>query len=150
MFFAWKTAEYSIAVSWNEFAEIFGGGKLPGNMWAPPIIGSSDDMAGILWLAASFLFITLIPKAVDITKMLIMGAKFDLGSAIGEAAGAFGVLPMAQKTGGQFISDQIYNPRADSDIIRTLKGKWDNRANSKYSREIDSRLDGIAKGPKVT
>lgn len=94
------------------------------NLWAPPILGSSADMAGILWLAVSFTFITMIPKAVDIMKMLVMGAKFDFGSAIGEAMGAFGILPMAQKVGGEFVQNNLYNPRDGKGVIPTLWSKY--------------------------
>jgi len=83
MFLAWKTLFASMAASLGQFTQIFGTKQQ--NLWAPPILGSSEDMAGILWLAVSFTFITMIPKAVDIMKMLIMGQKFDFGTAIGEA-----------------------------------------------------------------
>lgn len=133
MFLAAATLQASFVASFGQIGQgitsIFGG--IDGtNLWAPPILGSSADMAGILWLAMSFVFITMIPKAVDIMKMLVMGAKFDFGSAIGEAAGAFGILPTAQKAGGQFVSDQIYNPRGDNDMLRTVQGWWRNRSSA--------------------
>lgn len=83
MFLAWKTLGASMSASLGQFTQIFGAKQQ--NLWAPPILGSSEDMAGIIWLAVSFTFITMIPKAVDIMKMLIMGQKFDFGTAIGEA-----------------------------------------------------------------
>lgn len=55
------------------------------NLWAPPILGTSSDLSALIWLAMSFIIITMIPKTVDIMKMLIMGAKFDFGTAMGEA-----------------------------------------------------------------
>jgi hypothetical protein len=84
MYLAINTLNASLSASWGqlwEFTGLMGQTKL----WAPPILGSSADMAGLLWLAVSFTFMTMIPKAVDIMKMLVMGAKFDFGSAIGEA-----------------------------------------------------------------
>ena len=56
-------------------------------LWAPEIIGFSESVSGIILLLMSFTMITLIPKAVDIMKMLIMGEKFAFGTAIGEAMG---------------------------------------------------------------
>lgn len=83
MFLAWKTLYASMAASLGQFTQIFGAPNQ--NLWTPPILGSSADMAGVLWLAVSFMFIVMIPKAVDIMKMLIMGEKFTFGTAIGEA-----------------------------------------------------------------
>lgn len=89
LFLANKTLMASMAASVGQsifapLAELFGLSEQQ-NLWAPPILGSSADMSGILWLAVSFTFITMIPKAVDIMKMLVMGAKFDFGTAMGEA-----------------------------------------------------------------
>lgn len=88
MFLAARTAAFSLTVSANEITELVGwniSSNLPGNMWAPPILGSSDDMVGIIWLLVSFTFIVMIPKVVDVLKMMIMGEKFAFGTAIGEA-----------------------------------------------------------------
>ena len=87
LYLAMMTVINSMTVSFAEIGEVFGISD-PGSMWAPPIIGSADDMAGLLWLALSFMFIVMIPKAVDIMKMLIMGEKFAFGTAVGEAFGA--------------------------------------------------------------
>jgi len=88
LFLAWKTLIASMNASFGQLAQnLFPGDNPAQDLWAPPILGSSDDMAGILWLAVSFTFITMIPKAVDIMKMLVMGAKFDFGTAMGEALG---------------------------------------------------------------
>ncbi len=95
MFLAVKTLVASFSASTGQLFH-----TMDGTLWSPPILGSSEDMAGILWLGVSFMFITMIPKAVDILKMLIMGAKFDFGSAIGEAmtpAKAVGALYSGQK-----------------------------------------------------
>lgn len=127
MFLAIKTLMASFSASTGQLFH-----TMDGTLWSPPILGSSEDMAGILWLAVSFMFITMIPKAVDIMKMLVMGAKFDFGSAIGEAVGAFGILPTAQKAVGGWVSDKIYNPRLtqpdQTDLIHTLWGRFRGRA----------------------
>lgn len=88
MFLAWKTLYASMAASLGQVTQLFGAQQQ--NLWAPPILGSSADMAGVLWLAISFTFILMIPKAVDIMKMLIMGQKFS-GIGIGEAIGPVGI-----------------------------------------------------------
>lgn len=102
MFLAWQTLTASVVASIGQsvFAQL-GIITMPHqNLWAPPILGSSADMAGILWLAVSFTFITMIPKAVDIMKMLVMGAKFDFGSAMGEA------MAPVKMVGGPIVSSQ--------------------------------------------
>ena len=53
-------------------------------LWSPPIIGDAESMTAVIWIVMSFVFVSMIPKAVDIMKMLIMNGKFDFGSAIGE------------------------------------------------------------------
>lgn len=133
MFLAWKTLFASMAASIGQVTQIFGAQQQ--NLWAPPILGSSEDMAGILWLAVSFVFITMIPKAVDIMKMLVMGAKFDFGSAIGEAAGAFGILPTAQKAVQGIFSDigQTYMTQRFGSIGGNKK-------------EVLDRLDSVTTG----
>lgn len=96
MFLAIKTLMASFAASTGQFLHY-----ADGTLWTPPILGSSEDMAGILWLAVSFVFITMIPKAVDIMKMFVMGAKFDFGNAIGEAAQPLtGALRLSSAVGG--------------------------------------------------
>lgn len=58
--------------------------------WTPGIIGGSvgnGSMTGVIFLAISFMMITLIPKVPDMLKGLLLGEKFDFGSAIGEATG---------------------------------------------------------------
>jgi len=94
-------ASRTLAAAW---VASFGQGEPKQNLWAPPILGSSGDMAGIIWLAVSFMFITLIPKAVDIMKMAIMGTKFEYGTAIGEAMAPIqGPLKFASGAGQEAI-----------------------------------------------
>lgn len=81
-------------------------GLIAGNLWSPPFLGSGAEITPLIFALMSFGIIVSIPKAADIMKMLIMGAKFDYGSAIGEAMGAFGILPTAQKMGGAAVADQ--------------------------------------------
>jgi hypothetical protein len=99
-------------------------GFLPGTLWSPPFLGSGAEITPLIFALMSFGIIVAIPKASDILKMLIMGAKFDYGTAIGEAVGAFGILPMAQKAGGQFVSDKLYNPKDNKGAIPTLWSKY--------------------------
>ncbi|EKE06418.1 MAG: hypothetical protein ACD_19C00014G0032 [uncultured bacterium] len=132
MFLALKTLVASFAASTGQsvFAQL---GLLDWmldssqqSLWTPPILGSAEDMAGILWLAVSFMFITMIPKAVDIMKMLVMGAKFDFGSAMGEAMGAFGILPTAQKMGGAAVADMAGYKGYEALSQVAQKRGWDN------------------------
>lgn len=131
MFLAAATLNASFVASFGQMGQgltsIFGG--INGtSLWAPPILGSSADMAGILWLAVSFTFITMIPKAVDIMKMLVMGAKFDFGSAIGEAAqpvgmyGKYAASQMGKGTEGSLPWPLNQIPQAEY-WWRTSKGK---------------------------
>lgn len=75
-------------------------------LWVPEILGFGQTTSGFLVLLMSFGIIAAVPKVPDILKMLFLGGKFDYGSAIGEAMGAFGILPTAQKMGGTAIADQ--------------------------------------------
>lgn len=90
MYLAWRTLIHSFAVSMDatilgEFFSGFGAPNIPSRLWSPEIIGSTASMSGLLWIAVSFTLITLIPKAIDIMKAAIMGERFALGTAIGEA-----------------------------------------------------------------
>lgn len=69
----------------NAFLIPFGGPIGSGIAWVPSIIGSADKIIPFFFMIASFGLIVAIPKVVDILKMAIMGAKFDFGSAMGEA-----------------------------------------------------------------
>lgn len=81
---AWSTLWTSYAQAWRDLAR---GWWLPDSqLWAPGIIGSAADMAGIIWLAISFGIIVLIPKVPELLKSMIMGEKF-AGTGIGEALG---------------------------------------------------------------
>lgn len=57
-----------------------------GSAWSPPMTAGANGLA-ILWLGASFVILTLIPKSADIIKGLISGKPFAYGTAIGEAMG---------------------------------------------------------------
>lgn len=57
-----------------------------GSTWSPPMTVGANGLA-ILWLGASFVILTLIPKTADIIKGLISGKPFAYGTAIGEAMG---------------------------------------------------------------
>lgn len=136
MFLALKTLVASFAASTGQsvFAQL---GLLDWmldsseqSLWTPPILGSAEDMAGILWLAVSFMFVTMIPKAVDIMKMLVMGAKFDFGSAIGEAtqpitgalraSSAVADIGKAWSTSWGFKINK--NPKIDASAINNSQG----------------------------
>ncbi|WKZ25365.1 MAG: hypothetical protein QY322_03155 [bacterium] len=136
LFLAVKTLNASFAASWGQLWE-FTGAMSNTNLWAPPILGSSADMAGVLWIAVSFVFITMVPKAVDIMKMLVMGAKFDFGSAIGEAMAP---IDMVRKSApGRAVSDiataegavKAMNSRAAEWVARKVgyRGEWDDAVN---------------------
>ena len=67
----------------------FGGSFGSGIAWVPSIIGSADKIIPFFFMIASFGLIVAIPKVVDILKFAIMNAKFDFGTAMGEAAAPF-------------------------------------------------------------
>jgi len=56
------------------------------SLWSPPFLGSGAEITPLIFALMSFGIIIAIPKASDILKAIIMGAKFDYGTAIGEAA----------------------------------------------------------------
>jgi hypothetical protein len=70
----------------DSIATIFGGSFGSGIAWVPSIIGSADKIIPFFFMIASFGVIVAIPKVVDILKFAIMNAKFDFGTAMGEAA----------------------------------------------------------------
>ncbi|MGC9344305.1 MAG: hypothetical protein ACP5E3_16495, partial [Bacteroidales bacterium] len=59
---------------------VLGGGR----GWAPPLTIGSRAIE-LMWLAASLVILTMIPKAADIAKKFILGGRFDMRSAIGES-----------------------------------------------------------------
>lgn len=136
LFLAVQTLNASFVASWGQLWE-FTGVIDNTNLWAPPILGSSADMAGLLWIAVSFTFITMIPKAVDIMKMLIMGTKFDFGTAIGEAMGPINMV--RNSAPAKAISDitaaegavKMMNSEAAEWIARKAgyRGEWDDAVN---------------------
>ena len=70
-----------------EMITAWGGGDMTqfNTLWVPEILGFGEAVSGILMLMMSFAIITMLPKVSDMLKGLILGAKFDYGSAIGEA-----------------------------------------------------------------
>lgn len=59
----------------------------PGGAWDPPFtFGSSGLELG--YLGASFIILSMIPKAGKMMKAFIMGGRFEMGSEIGQAVGA--------------------------------------------------------------
>lgn len=61
-------------------------GFLGSSTWNPPLTWSQGTL-GLLWVGASFVVFTLIPKVADIIKGMIEGKPFGYGTAIGEAVG---------------------------------------------------------------
>lgn len=93
MFLAIEALTASIKVSFKL-------GSAP-QLWSPSIIGNAESLSGVIWIIISFMFVTMIPKAVDIMKMLIMNGKFDFGSAIGEA------MQPGNIAGGMYVGSQL-------------------------------------------
>jgi len=62
-------------------------GFMPGNLWSPPLLGEGAEISGLIFAIMSFMVIVAIPKTTEIVKMLVMGTKFEFGSAIGDAMG---------------------------------------------------------------
>ncbi len=76
----------------SELVRMFGfelTGIFTGQLWSPPMLGSGAEITGLIFAMMSFMVIVAIPKTVDIMKMLVMGAKFDFGTAMGEAISLF-------------------------------------------------------------
>ena len=90
-----------------------------GNSGWPPLLGAGDSLAGIglVFLGASFVLFTLIPKATEIVQGFITGKPFAFGTAIGESVtspfttlirGAVGI----SKVGRELNSEGgLFNPR---------------------------------------
>ncbi len=110
MFFAWRLmwlsysfgfkaiANENILARFIEFLNNLGtpDANLFDTLWVPEILGFGQTTSGFLVLLMSFGIIAAVPKVPDILKMLLLGGKFDYGSAIGEAMGAFGIAKTAQ------------------------------------------------------
>lgn len=95
------------------FAAQTGGGA---EVWQPPLtVGGGDPE--LLWLGASLVIITLIPKIADIIKSAIQGRPFGYGSALGETAmsglaggrmlGGYGTAKLAERQGNLTIPSRI-------------------------------------------
>jgi hypothetical protein len=62
----------------------------------PPLLGTSGDAGvGLLFVIASFVLFTLIPKANEIIQGFITGRPFAYGTAVGEAVGPIGSIGKA-------------------------------------------------------
>lgn len=148
MFLAWKTLFASMAASLGQtvIGPILSGLNIISdnqNLWAPPILGSSADMAGILWLAVSFTFILMIPQAVGITKMLIMGEKFAFGTGIGEAVGPLGIGV------GAYASTHLREGSVPPYIDRIPGvGPWLSRRDEDTRRRMGNFLDTVLRSIK--
>ena len=57
---------------------------LGNSTWTPPLLVGTNDM-DILWLFASVIVITLIPRTAEIIRGAITGRPFAFGTAVGEA-----------------------------------------------------------------
>jgi hypothetical protein len=95
---------------------LFPGGAVVGNGIAantgwPPLIGASSAMLGIIFVGASFMIFTLIPKAGDVIKGFITGRPFAYGTAVGEAV-AF--VPTAAKFGAAKSIDMYEEGRKNN------------------------------------
>ncbi len=85
----------------------------------PPLLGYGTDGAGLglLFLGASFMLFTLIPKATEVVQGFITGRPFAYGTAIGEAFG-----PTAFTKGAQGYATQAGTDYAASRLINRLEG----------------------------
>lgn len=99
----------------------------------PPLLGSVGTMQGLLFLAVSFVFFTLIPKATEIIQGFITGRPFAYGTAIGEAINPMGLTGYAAAAGVG---------KAESRIIQIVGGKDTGlgRATQFISESIQKRL----------
>jgi hypothetical protein len=69
------------------------GGEVPlgtDSVWVPPFTVGSDSLS-LLWLLASLVILSLLPKATQIAQAFIMGGRFEMKSAMGEMAAGLGV-----------------------------------------------------------
>lgn len=89
MYLAWVTLGSSFAADGHLFKWDLSPFSTATNnsLWTPEIIGGTASMAPLLWLAISFSFIVMIPQAINIMKMAIMGERWAYGTAFNEAAG---------------------------------------------------------------
>lgn len=90
-------------------------------IWVPSIIGFAENLAPMIWLMASFGIIVAIPKVPEIINMILLGGKFDYGTAIGEAS-----VPV---TGGV----NMISGNQQRDYQRSVKNALENGG------EVDSR-----------
>jgi hypothetical protein len=64
---------------------------LPSSGWVPPLVLGADKLP-IVFVAISFVLITIIPKTVEMIQAFMAGKPFGFGEAIGEAVGPVGGL----------------------------------------------------------
>lgn len=113
-FFAFFFLRQALPVDWGIVNDVFPFDvtyqSSGANSWKPPFtFGVSNNAVtggiDILFVVMSFVIITMIPKTVEIIQGILSGKPFAYGSAIGEAVGAFGILPTAQKMGNQALGE---------------------------------------------
>lgn len=124
----------------DKLNDLFGVHITTGVLWAPDIIGGTGAMSPLLWLAASFSLIALLPKVIDLMKSLVMGERFSFGSAMQEATAPL-----------YWARDRVTNSYAFkniSDYYGTRQAVWllehklaKDIANSKLARAINKRFD---------
>ena len=120
------STQYSIpastSLSWWQLLYIIPGGvgmanTLASNTGWPPLLGSSNSMLGLIFVGASVMVLTLIPKVAEIIKGAMSGRPFAFGSAIGEAwgpvRGLYGStlgpqVDAVRKYGGEIGAQQFY------------------------------------------
>lgn len=126
MFFAWRLMwmSYSFGFKsiisegiWGRVVEFFmnvAGADTSwfDTIWVPEILGFGQTTSGFLILLMSFGVIVAVPKVPDILKMLILGAKFDYGMAIGEA------MAPVKMAGGLYV-----NPRMEEYEVAAKKAQ---------------------------
>ena len=94
--------------------------NLASNTGWPPLLGSSNAMLGLIFVGASVMVLTLIPKVAEIIKGAISGRPFAYGSAIGEAWGPVRGL-YGSTVGSQVEAMQKYgNERGAQELFRNL------------------------------
>ena len=60
------------------------------NPWVPPFTVGTGSLQ-LLWLFASLITLSMLPKATQIAQAFIMGGRFDMKSAMGELVGGLGI-----------------------------------------------------------
>jgi hypothetical protein len=90
------------------------------NTWSPPLTSGTNDM-DMIWLFASLVIMTLIPKVADIIKSAIQGRPFMYGAAIGESFTAAGGFARGQ-TWDSMVGREIRQQTAATGAYRMMQG----------------------------